>query len=155
MVSDSNQAHLDQIDLAILDLLREDARRTVTDIAARVNLSLAPVKRRIDRLERSGIIRGYTVLLDPRATRPRVEAHVEVKLVADDPEDFVAWLRGIDAVVEILSVAGDHDLIVRLLVDDVQQLHRVVTAFRKDPRVAGTRTTVVLGAWVREARPGA
>ena len=47
---------LDDLDQRIIDLLRDDARRTITDIATRVNLSPAPVKRRIDRLEQLGVI---------------------------------------------------------------------------------------------------
>ena len=58
------EATLDATDHEILALLREDARRTLSDIASRVTLSTAAVKRRIDRLQELGVILGYTVQLD-------------------------------------------------------------------------------------------
>jgi Lrp/AsnC family leucine-responsive transcriptional regulator len=71
---------LDDIDHAILGLLRDDARRTVKDIAERVNLSPAPVKRRIDRLERIGVIAGYTLVLDHSKVGPSIEAFTELEI---------------------------------------------------------------------------
>jgi DNA-binding Lrp family transcriptional regulator len=143
----ARQVHLDQIDLAILDLLREDARRTVTDIASRVNLSLAPVKRRIDRLERAGIIRGYTVIVDPSAVRPRIEAYSSLKLVAGDVEEVANWLQTFPEVDEIASIAGEEDLMLKLRVETVQQLHSTINTLRRDPRITGTRTLMVLDKW--------
>ncbi|MEA2177576.1 MAG: Lrp/AsnC family transcriptional regulator, leucine-responsive regulatory protein, partial [Solirubrobacteraceae bacterium] len=55
---------LDAVDHEILGLLSEDARRTLSDIGERVALSAPAVKRRIDRLERLGVITGYTAVLD-------------------------------------------------------------------------------------------
>ncbi len=64
---------LDDIDRRILDLLRADARRTVADIARQVNLSQAPVARRIDRLEATGVIAGYTVLVNQEKIGQQIE----------------------------------------------------------------------------------
>lgn len=55
---------VDDIDRRIISLLVENGRRTVLDIALQVQLTPAPVKRRIDRLERLGVIAGYTTLID-------------------------------------------------------------------------------------------
>ncbi len=55
----------DDIDRKIIGLLREDARRTVRDISKRVDLTVAPVRRRIDRLESTGVIEGYTGSIKP------------------------------------------------------------------------------------------
>src|SRR5881397_1063993 len=59
------RAILDQIDQRIIALLREDARRSFQDIGSRVALSAPAVKRRVDRLRRDGVIRGFTTLVDP------------------------------------------------------------------------------------------
>src|SRR5688572_30461685 len=72
---------LDEVDRKIIELLRQDARRTVKDIAARVHLSAAPVKRRIERLERAGYILGYTVQL--AEVGPMLEAFTEVRYAGD------------------------------------------------------------------------
>ena len=55
---------IDEIDRSILKLLRQDARRPVSEIARAIGLSAAPVSRRIERLEKTGVIRGYTALID-------------------------------------------------------------------------------------------
>ena len=56
--------NLDEIDQQIVALLRENARRSFQDIGSRVSLSAPAVKRRVDRLEEAGVIRGYSAVLD-------------------------------------------------------------------------------------------
>ncbi len=87
----ASRPEIDAIDHAILDLLQQNARRTVADIAARVNLSAAPVKRRIDRLEQLGVILGYTLLIDHGKLEGSVEAFTELQFVGNtDFDDMVA-----------------------------------------------------------------
>ena len=70
---------LDHIDHQILELLAENARRTMSDIGERVSLSSSAVTRRIERLERSRVIAGYTVVVDhSKAGRP-IQAFTEVR----------------------------------------------------------------------------
>ena len=58
------ETHLDSIDTQILQCLQEDARQTIKEIAAKVNLSTTPVFERLKRLEREGFIRQYVAILD-------------------------------------------------------------------------------------------
>ncbi|MGH1553720.1 Lrp/AsnC family transcriptional regulator [Streptomyces sp. L7] len=74
---------IDSVDRAILDLLVEDGRRTMTKIAERVSLSPSAVKRRVDRLERVGVIAGYTVTLDHGKLGAGFEAFVELRFSGD------------------------------------------------------------------------
>lgn len=146
---------LDQVDLAILKLLRQDARRTVTDIATRVNLSLAPVKRRIDRLERIGIIRGYTVVVDRNALQQVVEAFCHLRLAAQGTQEVVDWIRDrVPGAQEIASVTGDDDLMIRLRAEGIDHLQKIIAGLREHHLVTGTRTTVVLDTWHRHDENG-
>src|SRR3954464_16102548 len=61
----SDRAEIDDIDRQIIALLRDDARRSFQDIGSRVALSAPAVKRRVDRLRREGVIRGFTTVIDP------------------------------------------------------------------------------------------
>jgi DNA-binding Lrp family transcriptional regulator len=70
---------LDDIDLRILDLLVEDARRSASEIGRSVNLSPAAAKRRIDRLETRDYIRGYTAVLNHRKLDGQLEAFAELR----------------------------------------------------------------------------
>src|SRR5919204_1605493 len=69
---------MDAIDQQIVALLRENARRSFQDIGRRVSLSAPAVKRRVDRLELDGVIRGYAALIDPAAFGWHTHAFVEL-----------------------------------------------------------------------------
>lgn len=141
---------LDQIDERILALLSEDGRRTISDIAGRVNLSPAPVKRRIERLEDAGVIAGYTVMLDHRALGASIEAFTELRFDgATDIDHIVATARAVPEVVEIFTTAGDPDALARIRVGDVGQLREVINRLRHSGEVAGTKTLMVVGTWRR------
>jgi Lrp/AsnC family transcriptional regulator, leucine-responsive regulatory protein len=141
---------LDDTDRAILDLLRQDARRTVSDIAERVNLSPAPVKRRIDRLERIGVIAGYTVVLDHGKVGPSIEAYTELRFVGDtDVDDILTSASELPEVLEVFAIAGDPDALVRVRVEDMEHLQRVVNELRRSGNVTGTKTLIVMGHWSR------
>jgi Lrp/AsnC family leucine-responsive transcriptional regulator len=149
---------LDEIDRRIIDLLREDARRTIADIATRVSLSPAPVKRRIDRLERVGVIAGYTVLLDHAKIGPSIDAFTELRYAGDaDVDEIVTAVTQLPEVREIFTIAGDPDALVRIRVEDVAHLKQVVNRLRRSGRVTGTKTLMVLERWSRvgEREPGA
>lgn len=153
--------NLDAVDRQIIDLLRTDARRTVRDIAEEVHLSPAPVKRRIDRMERLGVIAGYTVVLDESKVQPALEAFTELRFEGDtDVEQMLSAAMRMPEVLEAYTTAGDPDLLVRLRVDDVVALQRVVNQLRRSGQVTGTKTLMVLGRWYRShvggpvTRPG-
>lgn len=146
----SGHAELDEVDRRILDLLREDARRTIADIAACVNLSPAPVKRRIQRLEREGVIRGYTVVLDEGRLGAAIEAFTELRFAGDtDVEHILAAASAIPEVRELYTTAGDPDALAHIRVDDVQHLQQVINQLRRSGDVTGTKTLMVLGTWTR------
>ena len=69
---------LDDIDRKILALLRENSRRTLADIGGQVGLSVAAVKRRVGRLERDGVIKGYTARIDTSMLQDAIEVVMEV-----------------------------------------------------------------------------
>src|SRR4051795_277010 len=73
-----DMAQIDDIDRQIIALLRDDARRSFQDIGSRVALSAPAVKRRVDRLRRDGVIRGFTTLIDPRRVGGQPQAIVEL-----------------------------------------------------------------------------
>src|SRR3989442_15675575 len=102
--------HLDGLDRKILALLNENARRTYADIGERVSLSVAAVKRRVDRLERDGIIRGYAAIVDTSKLGERIDVLVEV-YCADRtaPADVRTSVEHIAEVVEAFTVSGEPD----------------------------------------------
>lgn len=152
----NTHVHIDALDHQILELLREDARRTIADIATHVNLSSAPVKRRIDRLRELGVISGYTVVLDHSLIGPSIDAFTELRFAGDaDIDEILRAVEQIPEIREVFTMAGDPDALLRIRVDDVEHLKRVVNRLRRTGRVTGTKTLMVLDHWSRPATPGA
>jgi Lrp/AsnC family leucine-responsive transcriptional regulator len=141
---------LDPLDRAIVSLLEENARRSFVDVGERVGLSASAVKRRVDRLEETGVITGYTVVLDhAKAGRP-IQAFTEVRYAgtADIAEIRSAAVRLPD-VQAVFTTAGDPDALVWLQVPDVTHLGQVIEQLRHSGRVTGTKTLIVLDTWTR------
>lgn len=143
---------LDETDLEIIELLRQDARRTLADLAERVSLSAPAVKRRVDRLERERVIVGYTVLLDHALLGRPLQAFTELRFAGNLPVDQIAGIAdGIPEVQTIFTTAGDPDALAWIRVRDVEDLKRVIDLLRRSGRVTGTKTLMVLGT----SSPGA
>ena len=137
---------LDATDQAILDLLKENARRTFGDIGAHVGLSAPAVKRRIDRLEDSGVIVGYTVRLDHAKLGRSLEAFTELRFSGDARVDAIAAIADdIPEVEAVFTIAGDPDALAWIRVADVHELKRVIDRLRGSGGVIGTKTLMVLG----------
>ena len=136
---------MDEIDQRIIALLRENARRSFQDIGGHVALSAPAVKRRVDRLERDGIIRGYAANVDPTAIGWNTHAFVELfceghmtgeevrGAVAEHPEGEAAY-----------TIAGAPSAILHLRASDTQHLEEVLERIRDTPGVIRTQTQVVL-----------
>ena len=141
---------VDALDRQILDLLVEDGRRSVVDIAKQIELSPAATKRRVDRLEAEGVIRGYTALLDHRYLGAGFEAFTELRFAGDVEVDAIQYeTSAVPEVLEVYTIAGDPDSLVRIRVSNVQHLQEVVDALRHRPGIVGTKTLMVLGSWRR------
>jgi Lrp/AsnC family leucine-responsive transcriptional regulator len=138
---------LDETDLEIIELLREDARRTLADLAERVSLSSPAVKRRVDRLEHEGAITGYTALVDHALLGRPLQAFTELRFAGNLPVDQIAGIAdGIPEVQTIFTTAGDPDALAWIRVRDVEDLKRVIDLLRRSGRVTGTKTLMVLGS---------
>lgn len=139
----------DEIDQQILEQLRRNGRAPVADIARAVGLSAAPVARRIDRLEAAGVIRGYTAIIEDTHSGS-LEAFTEIRLSGSTQTGELAEiLRHVPEVEEFFTIAGDPDALVRIRVDNVDHLQRVVNAMRKTGKLTSTKTLIVLHTWNR------
>lgn len=145
---------VDRTDTRILDLLVEHGRRSVVDIATNVGLSPAATKRRIDRLESAGVIRGYTALLDHGSLGTSFEAFVELRFAGNvEVAAIQQESSAVSEVLEVYTIAGDPDALVRIRVANVAHLQQVVDALRHRKGVVGTKTLMVLGSWRRGDTP--
>ncbi len=113
---------MDRIDRKILQCLQEDASLPLAEVAERVGLSTTPCWRRIQNLEKSGVIRRRVALLDPDKLNVGVTVFVRVKTGRHDYdwlESFAEQIAGIEEVVEFYRMSGDIDYLLRVVVPDI------------------------------------
>lgn len=136
---------MDRIDHQIVALLREDARRSFRDVGARVSLSAPAVKRRVDRLEREGAIRGYSATVDPEAigwtTHAFVELFCEGRMSGEEVRASVGEHPEVEAA---YTIAGGPSAILHVRAADTRHLEEALERLREIPGVIRTQTQVVL-----------
>jgi Lrp/AsnC family transcriptional regulator, leucine-responsive regulatory protein len=150
-------ADLDATDQKILDLLSRDARRSASEVGRLVGLSPPAAKRRIDRLETTGLIRGYTIKLDRRQLGEQIEAFIELRFApGTQVGDIDNAVIDLPELLASYTLAGDPDALVHVSVRDLEHLKGVVDQIRRGrhggPKVITTRTMIVLGRSERSDR---
>ncbi|MDN4595629.1 Lrp/AsnC family transcriptional regulator [Leifsonia virtsii] len=113
---------MDAIDRQILAALQEDGRLSLTDLAARVGLTLSPCHRRVRELERDGVIEQYRAVVSPAAVGLDFEAIVFVTIARTDPKTVGAFEEGVLAIPNIVQAErlfGDPDYMLRVLTADL------------------------------------
>ena len=113
---------LDEIDRQILEILQEDASLSSAQVAERVGLSSSPCWRRIQRLEKSGVIRKRVALLDPSALGLTIVVFASVRLTAHGRQalpEFEAEVARYPEVMECYTVSGGQDYLLRVATRDI------------------------------------
>ncbi|MDI9836009.1 Lrp/AsnC family transcriptional regulator [Streptomyces sp. NPDC004822] len=119
---------MDDVDRRILAELQQDGRLTVTELAARVGLSVSPCHRRLRGLERSGAIGGYRAVVDPAAVGLAFEALVFVSMRQEDRDTVAGFERALGEVEEVLEAQrlfGEPDYLLRVVAADLAAYQRL------------------------------
>lgn len=137
---------VDRIDRKILAELQQDGRLTVTELAARVRLSIAPCHRRLRELERSGAIRGYRAVVDPATVGLGFEVLVFATLRQGDTlADFDTAVAAIPHVLEAQRLFGEPDYLLRIVTADLAAYQRLYDEkLIKLPGVHRLTSTIVM-----------
>lgn len=136
--------HASDKDLELIDLLRRDARMSVTDIAARLGVSRSTAQKRLEQLEKRGVIASYTVVLSEAFLKSQVRAHVSFAVTPNKTISVIDALKKVRAVEEIHSVSGDSDLVAELSAANVSALDEAIEVLIAIDGVERTRTSVIL-----------
>lgn len=117
---------IDQIDRMILEALQRDSRMSQKELAALVGLSSPSTAERVRRLEERGVIRGFTLDIDPRALGYALQAIVRIKPLPGKLHIVGQLLDSIPQFVECDRVTGDDCYVARLFVRDIDQLDEIL-----------------------------
>lgn len=136
------QSDSDRMDDLLIGLLREDARATNTEIAAKLGLSESAVRRRIDNLKSSGRIRRFTVDVDDKdlssaITWVSVEPATPTRQVSEK-------IRGVKGVGSVYETAGQFEIAVVVSGANIGEVNAAIEEIRRIVGVTSTNTTMVL-----------
>jgi DNA-binding Lrp family transcriptional regulator len=135
----------DEKDAELLALLRTDARLPATALASRLGVSRSAVQQRLARLERDGIIVGYTAVLGEKAAPlGMLQAHVLIEVGARDLPRLVSSLKSRHEVRRCYTASGQYDLLVMIEAASTQQLDGVLDWIGEIPGVRRTVTSLLL-----------
>ena len=125
----NNEEFFDKIDMAILRVLLHDSRKTLQEIGAEVGLAATSCWSRIKKLEASGVIKRYTVDIDPAKLGYQDSVIVQLTLESHSDEtlyEFGRVLASIPEVQEAYLVSGDYDYYIRIAVRDTRDYERLL-----------------------------
>ena len=131
---------MDDLDHKIVQLLSENARMPVKDIAQKVSLTSPAVSSRIHKLETDGIISGYTVTLNRPADRVYVDALISLSVAPSQRDELVELMQNSKEVLQCYHVTGAYTFLVKVSCGSMPQLEHLILQFQK----LGTTSTQII-----------
>ncbi len=142
---------LDEKDIEILRILARNGRATYTEIAKLVGLSDVAVMKRIRRLEKEGVIKGYTVVVDQRKLGYNLTSMTGIDVEPQHIFDVVDKLKKMKCVKFIALTSGDHTIMTVIWARDSQELSKIHEEIAKMPGVKRVCPAIILEV-VKEER---
>lgn len=135
---------LDTTDRMLLALLKEDTKRTYSELGEAVHLSPPAVHERVKKLERAGVIRKYTIEIDPDALGLALQAFVRIHVRHVSCEVMARELQVFPEVVECFSSAGEESILIKVHTKAPSQLEALLNRIRQLPDVEQVLTSIIL-----------
>jgi Lrp/AsnC family leucine-responsive transcriptional regulator len=142
--------NLDVTDKKILNLLQQNSKANIKEIALKIGLTQTPTYERIKRLEKAGVIKNYIAVLDKEKVGYTIEVFCQVTLLVHSKEMITRFenaINKIDEVMECFHVAGNYDYLLKIIVKDMNSYQ----AFLKNKlsvldSVANVQSTFVMSS---------
>jgi DNA-binding Lrp family transcriptional regulator len=135
---------MDELDHKLITLLRHDARRGISELAAELDVARATVRNRIERLEQSGDIIGYTVILKSDAVGLPVRGIMMIEVEGHSADKVIRSLGGLAEISAIHTTNGRWDLIAELGAATLTDFDAVLRRIRLIPGITGSETSLLL-----------
>lgn len=115
---------MDEKDVLLLSVLVKDARKTLSELAEMLDMSISSVHKRVKKLEKEGIIERYTAILNPDVF-DTVTAFLLVS--ADNPEKIFNNIKSIDDVVEVYKALGNFNMVIKVRSNDLDRIGEITS----------------------------
>lgn len=135
---------MDALDEQLITLLRHNARLGISDIAAATGSSRATIRARMERLEKSGEILGYTVILRADVVDQPVRGIMLIEIEGHVTDRVIKTLRGISEVTAVHTTNGRWDLVVELGAATLSDFDGVLRRIRLIPGITNSETSLLL-----------
>lgn len=136
---------MDSVDLRLLKILTEDAHTSLRKMGREVGLSTSGVRRRIKQLEKIGLIKRYSVVIDPKKYGYNITAFVSVDADSQALRELTSSLARRHEVCELHQTTGGHDLMIKIRAKDVDSLNKFVDNYiRSSDSVKNVRTNLAM-----------
>lgn len=148
---------LDATDQALIAILRYDGRRSVSDIAAALGVTRNTARQRMERLQKAGVIQGFSVILREDLDDTTLRAVMMLAIEGKNMPGVIRRLSGMPEVQAIWSTNGRWDLVIELAVSEISKFDRVLAHIRLFEGVSSTETSLYLANHKRGSarmRPG-
>lgn len=132
------------LDERLITLLRHDGRRSISDLAAELGVSRATVRTRMERLQQSGEILGYTVILRGDTVDLPVRGIMLIEVEGHAADKVIRSLSGLPEISAVHTTNGRWDLIVELGATSLTDLDAVLRRIRLIPGITGSETNLLL-----------
>ncbi len=116
----------DNIDLIILKILQKNSRISYSDIGRKTGLSPSGVRKRIMRLEDSGIIKGYTTIVDSKKIGKNITAFIDVDTPPESIKDIIARASNLEEVESIYRTSGDCSVTLKIKSKDISEMRKLL-----------------------------
>jgi DNA-binding Lrp family transcriptional regulator len=137
-------ATLDELDRALLTRLQANARAPVTTLAKQLGVARTTVLARIEKLEKTGVITGYSVRLNQAALEHSLEAYVGISVAPRAGRDVVKRLQAMPEIKRMCSVSGEFDYVAWIRADNANTLDVCLDEIGDIDGVLKTTTSIVL-----------
>ncbi len=135
---------MDALDEKLITLLRHDGRRSISDLALDTGASRATVRARIEKLEASGTILGYTVILRADTVEASVRGIMMIEIEGHVTDRVIRTLGGFPEISEVHATNGRWDLIVELSAATLTDFDAILRRIRLVPGITGSETSLIL-----------
>jgi Lrp/AsnC family transcriptional regulator for asnA, asnC and gidA len=139
---------IDEKDLKIIDMLRENARTPVTEIASKLDVSESTIRKRIRALEKNGVITQYTVVVNPSKLGYNSVSMVGIDVESTHLLDVAMRMTEFPEVKFVATSTGDHMIITEIWINDSKELSRFIAKnIEKQEGVKRVSPTIILENW--------
>jgi ribonuclease P protein component len=133
-----------ELDSRLIQLLTQNARLSNSELSRRLGVSRSTIQSRIERLEQTGVIQGYTLRLNPKSEKNVVQAHVSISVAPKYQAAVERNLLKLRGVGTLFTTSGADDLIAVIQADSTAELDQCLDAIRDTDGVQDTRSAIVL-----------